>query len=93
MLLESANAGSSIRDVLTVWISEMRTHFHTSIVSHFSFLGLFAPSVSMMKTAPPSNFFPPDATQFEEIKASQSDGGGSSKLSLYVSVKVSLMMM
>jgi hypothetical protein len=37
--------------------------------------------------------FPIDAIQFEEAKASQSDGGGSFKLGLCGSVKVSLLLM
>jgi hypothetical protein len=37
--------------------------------------------------------FQTGAMQFEEVKASQSDGGGPFKLSLCASVKVSLMVM
>jgi hypothetical protein len=47
----------------------------------------------MMKTAAPSDGFPTNAVQFEDAKASQSDGGDSFKLSLCASVKVSLMVM
>jgi hypothetical protein len=42
--------------------------------------------------AAPCNAFQADSIQFEEAKASQSDGGSPLKLSLYVSVKVSLVM-
>jgi hypothetical protein len=47
----------------------------------------------MVRTPAPSDVFQADAIQFEEEKASQSDGGDSFMLSLYVSVKVSLMVM
>jgi hypothetical protein len=43
--------------------------------------------------ASPSDPFPTDASQFEEIKASQLDGDGPFKLSLCANVKVSLMVM
>jgi hypothetical protein len=42
-------------------------------------------------TPAPSNAFQTGTIRFEEAKASQSDGGGSFKLSLYVCMKVSLM--
>jgi hypothetical protein len=47
----------------------------------------------MMKTVSPSNAFLTDTVQFEEAKASQLDGGGSFRLSLCASVKVSLVVM
>jgi hypothetical protein len=50
------------------------------------------PSISIMRTASPSNAFPTDVIQFEEIKKTQSDGGGSFKLSLCANAKVSLIM-
>jgi hypothetical protein len=52
-----------------------------------------APSVKRNEDCVVIHAFPIDAIQFEEVKPSQSDGGGSFKLSLYASVKVSLMMM
>jgi hypothetical protein len=56
----------------------------------FQFLGPLARFVGMMGTAAPSDAFQSDAIQFEEANASQADGGGAFKLSLHVSVKVSL---
>jgi hypothetical protein len=47
----------------------------------------------MKRTQASSDTFQSNAIQFEEVKASQSDGGGSFTLSLYVSVKMSLMVM
>jgi hypothetical protein len=41
----------------------------------------------MIKTGAPSNAVQADVIQFEEAKASQLDGDGSFKLSLYVNVK------
>jgi hypothetical protein len=38
-------------------------------------------------------WFPTDGIQSEEVKASQSDGGGSFKLNLCASVKVHMMVM
>jgi hypothetical protein len=67
-------------------------HFHANTVSYSSFLDRLVPLVGMTRTASPSNALLADAIQFEEMKASQSDGGGSFTLSLYASVKVSLMM-
>jgi hypothetical protein len=63
--------------ILAPWI-----HFPAITVSDLSFLGNLAPSVSTMRTALPSDAFPIDAIQYEEAKASQSDGGGFFKLSL-----------
>jgi hypothetical protein len=63
----------------------MRTSFE--LVSYFSFWDHLAPSVSMMKMAVPLDAFPTSAIQFEEAKASQSDGDGSFELSLCASVK------
>jgi hypothetical protein len=68
-------------------------HFHASTVSHFSFLERIAQLLHMMNTAAPFDAFQTDAIQFEDAKASQSDGGGFFKLSLYLNVKVSLMVM
>jgi hypothetical protein len=98
----------TIRCILTTYISGMQprpiwietcrilplfTHFHASTVSHFSFLGRLALSVSIMRTASASDAFSPDAIQFEEDKASSLNGGSCFKLSLCTSVKMSLMMM
>jgi hypothetical protein len=47
----------------------------------------------MIRTAAPSHAFQTGAILFEEPTASQSGGGGSFKLCLYVNVKVSLMVM
>jgi hypothetical protein len=47
----------------------------------------------MMKTASPSEAFAIDVIQFEDIKASQSDGDGFFRRSLYAIVKVFLMVM
>jgi hypothetical protein len=47
----------------------------------------------MMKTVSLSGTFPTNAIQFEKVKASQSNDGGSIKLNLSASVKVSLMAM
>jgi hypothetical protein len=47
----------------------------------------------MMSTAAPSDTFQTDAIQFEETKTSQSDGGSFFKLSLYMNVKIPLIVM
>jgi hypothetical protein len=44
-----------------------------------------------MRTPVSADTFQADSIQFEEAKTSQSDGGGSFKLRLYVNVKVFLM--
>jgi hypothetical protein len=68
-------------------------HFHASTISNFSFMDRHARSVGMMRTLAPSNAFQADAIRFEEVKAGQSDGGGSFKLCLCVNRKVLLMVM
>jgi hypothetical protein len=54
-------------------------------------LGRFATSIRHDGTASTFNAFPTDAIQFEDAKASESDGSRSFKLSLCVTVKISLM--
>jgi hypothetical protein len=66
-------------------------YFHASTVSRFSFLDRFALLIRMIRTAAPSNAFQTSAILFEEPTANQSSCGGSFKLSLYVNMKVSLM--
>jgi hypothetical protein len=71
-----------------IWIELGRilslfTYFHVSVVSHFSFLSRLVRPVSTMKSASQSNVFPTSALPSNEVKVSQSDGGGYFKLSLY----------
>jgi hypothetical protein len=47
----------------------------------------------IMKTALPSDIFLTDAIQFDEVKTTQSDCDCSFKLSLYATVKMSLLVM
>jgi hypothetical protein len=96
------SALTTIRHILPTWISEMRprviwieacwilplfTHFHVCIVSNFSFRDLLAPSVSTIR------WFVIDAIQFEQAKASQSDGGRFQTEFGCENVKVSLRVM
>jgi hypothetical protein len=73
----------------TYRIMPLCTHFHANTVSYFSFLEKVAPLVSMMRTAPTDAFLT-DAIEFEKVKASQTYGDGSFKLSY---VKMSLIIM
>jgi hypothetical protein len=63
--------------------------FSSQPVCHFSFLDRLALSVSMMRTAV-IRYFTANAIQFEEVKASQSNGD-SFRLNLCANVKVSMM--
>jgi hypothetical protein len=59
----------------------------------FQLLGLFHAISRHDEDAGAIQCLPTDTIEFEETKASQSDGGSSFTLSLYVSVKISLMVM
>jgi hypothetical protein len=71
-----ADLDRNISDSASVY-SPSRHHY-----PHFSSLNRFALSVSTMKSASRCNALLTDAIPFHEVKASQSDGDGSFKLSL-----------
>jgi hypothetical protein len=69
------------------------SHFHASTVSHFDFFDRLARLVGMIRRLAPLDAFQVDAMRFEKVKQNRSNGGGSFKASVYVSVKVPLMIM